>query len=359
MTTTDEQHNIKKKFNIIADARKIHIINQSRRISDNTRQYYNKVARRLLIKDKILPIDVASSKNSYYVYKAAILSYLMDTISNTIPKMDFLRKSDHQQWLTELDNLKLYLDFIDAIGLDQNKDNLAKAKNGEYRSEWAIKAESKQLTPKKSKSTRLRTLPKDWTQKIFAEAVRTKSTHVLAIATLSITGCRPIETNGVELILNADESIKVKIKGAKTHGGQYGQEYRMFDVKCETPEHLYLRDELTKNLGKLTIATDPGALCDKVSYLSRKTMPQLKEQASAYCYRHKFSGELHKSKLDTESIAMALGHSNDQSQQHYSRSYRTGTDSFSISNIKTSKNVILKNHNRFISKNTIYNSPEL
>lgn len=344
------QYDLQECFDIIANARDYHKVNKKREISEKTRENYQRTARRLLIRDKVLPINIAKSKSTYYVYKAAICSYLMDEISETLPRMDDLRKNNLLEWNEEVHKLKLCIDFLNAIGVDQNKQNLTKATFGEYESDWSKQNKSSKSTPKKSKAKRLRTLPSDWAHRIFQEAVRTNSKHVLAIATLCISGCRPQEVNGVELSLNANGSITVKINGAKRHGSKYGQEYRVFDVKSDSLAHKYLCDELTSNFGHLTIIAKAGPLCDKVSYLSKKIMPFLKEPASAYCFRHKFSGELHQSGLDTTSIAMALGHSADQSLQHYSKSGRSGASGFCISNIHSAQPVKLKNEMRALSK---------
>ncbi|WKJ88597.1 hypothetical protein QZJ86_11225 [Methylomonas montana] len=339
---TDDMHalDIQEKYKVIAEARKIHKLNQARNIRDKTRQNYNKVAKRLLIKDRVLPIDIANSKATYYVYKAAIRSHLMDAISDLVPGMDNLRKADQQRWSTEVGNLKLYLDFLNVIGVDQNKENIAKARNGQYKSDWKVKSESNEVKSKKSKSSRLKTLPKDWAQKIFQAALKSHTKHRTALATLMISGCRPEEVDGTVLSLNADRSIKVKIKGAKRHGGcMYGQELRQFDVISDSIEYEYLCAELSKNNGELTITANTGALCDKVSYLSKKAMPNLKEPASAYCFRHRFSGQLHRAGLDKELISMALGHATLRSQGYYSRSYRSGADGFCITNIQASQKV--------------------
>ncbi len=108
----------------------------------------------------------------------------------------------------------------------------------------------------------------------------------------------------------------------------------------------YLLDELKKNNGRLTVRAKPGALCDKVAYLSRRAMPQLKEQATSYCYRHRFSGALHHAGLDAESIGKSLGHIVDQSSQHYGKGYRSAATGFLISDIQAAKPVKLKNRIR-------------
>ena len=347
----DSQDIINNAFAIIANARKLHIINKDRKISEKTRQTYNRNAERLLLIDKITPIDVARTKSSYYVYKASIISYLLDKISATIPTMDSIRKLSEENWLDEVSNLRLYIDFIDAIGIDHNKLNLLKHKNGTYNSEWSLK-NKEHIKAKKSKSRRLWSLPKDWAERIFTAALESNSSHTLSLSALMITGCRPQELNGLELSLNSNGSITAKIIGAKTHDNLYGQSFRTFQIISDTVEFHYLHSELEKHGGSLTIQADAGAICDKVYYLSKKTMPQLKEAASAYCFRHRFSGDLHKLGLDNQTIGKALGHSTTTSQGHYSRSTRTGATGFSISNIDAANPVKVHSQSKNSQKQT-------
>jgi integrase len=356
MINTYEQHqlSIEDGYRIIADARNYHKINQSRDIRNKTRDYYNKVARRLLFSDRVLPVDAAKSKSSYYVYRAAVTSFVMDAISNVLPSMDALRQSNEQNWLDEVGHLKTYVDFLNTIEIDYNKEKLTAFREGTYVSDWSRNQKNSQSKNRKSKSRRLKTLPKDWSEKLFTCAIETKSKHILAIATLAISGCRPVELEStVKLILNTDQTISIEINGAKTHSGKYGQQFRRYDIKSESQEYYYLRDELKKNYGTLTVTAPAGAVCDKVSYLSRKAMPGLKENASAYCFRHRFSGNLHRLGLATYEIAKALGHCSDQSQQNYSKAYKSGANGFSIYNIVSAREVSLKNNMRARSKCSI------
>lgn len=343
----DNHRNLKSCYAIIAQCRDYHKYNQSRRISDKTRQTYNHTAERLIFKDKRLPIDSAMTKSSYYVYKAAVSSYILDKISETLPSMDGLKIQNINAWHEEIGRLKKYLDFLAVVGVDQKKEKLNEALTGNYQSKWTEKSKTIPKKPRRSKSRRLNTLPKDWNTKIFEAALKSKSRYANAIAVLSITGCRSSELsgNGVQLALNDDGKIQVTIHGAKCREGQ-GQTWRSFTIYEESIEFAYLLDELKKNNGRLTVRAKPGALCDKVAYLSRRAMPQLKEQATSYCYRHRFSGALHHAGLDAESIGKSLGHIVDQSSQHYGKGYRSAATSFLISDIQAAKPVKLKNRIR-------------
>lgn len=353
MINTYEQYqlSIEDGYRIIADAKNYHKINQRRDVCNKTREYYNKTAKRLLISDRVLPIDVAKSKSSYYVYRAAVTSFVMDAISNILPNVDALRQSNEQNWLDELGHLKTYVNFLNTIEIDYNKEKLTAFRESTYVSDWSKNQKNSQSKKRKSKSRRLKTLPKNWSVKLFACAIKTKSKHTLAIATLATSGCRPVELEyGVKLTLNTNQTISIEINGAKTHSGKYGQQFRRYDIKSESQEYYYLLDELKNNHGTLTVTAPAGPVCDKVSYLSRKAMPGLKGNASAYCYRHRFSGNLHRLGLSTDEIAKALGHCSDQSQQNYSKAYKSGAEGFSIDNIVSAREVSLKNNMRARSK---------
>jgi len=338
--------NMKDYYRIISQARALHIINKQRRICDKTRLNYQRIAERLIFKDKQLPIEYAKSKSTYYTYKAATASYILDAISQSVTNIDALKKSDSTAWEIEVNILKQYLNFLSVIGIDQDKRNLASYQNGNFQSEWSLKSnlEPKSKKSKKSKARRLKTLPKDWTFRLFNYALKSNTKHILAIATMAISGCRPQELAfGVELSLNEDQSISVLIHGAKTHNGLYGQAFRSFHIEDDSVEFRYLHEQLQSKHNGLIVTADPGAICDKIAYLSRKAIPQLKEVATAYCYRHRFSGSLHHAGLDTQLIAKALGHSTDQSQQQYSTAFRTGAIGFKICNIKSARPIKAKN----------------
>lgn len=344
---------ISECYAIIAQARAFHVINRKRKISDKTKVSYQRIAKRLIFSERKLPIDCAKTKSTFYTYKAAVVSYILDEISKSIPVMDSLKKSNIKEWESEVIKLKRCIDFLSVVGVDQDKQNLIAYKNGNFKSQWTEKNQStKHKNIRRSKSKRLKNLPRDWSQRLFICALQSKSKHTLAVAVLAISGCRPAElAYGVELSLSADQSIHVHVFGAKTRDdGIYGQAYRCFDVKSDSVEYGYLVDQLRSNQGRLVVKADPGALCDKVSYLSKKVMPQLKEPATAYCFRHRFSGSLHHAGINSGSISQALGHCSDQSMQHYSSSYRSSASGFSIRNIQSARPVRSKNVERAMAK---------
>lgn len=341
MECVDNQ-DIKLSFSIVAKARDFHKYNKQRQASDKTKSAYQKIAERLIFTEKCFPVDVAKTKSTYYVYKAAVSSYILDQISKTLPRLDAIRKSDFNVWQAEVKKLAQYIDFLDEVGVDIHKDRLREALDGSYESLWSKK--SLNHTQKKSKSKRLKTLPKNWVARIIDLAIKSNSKHVDAISVLAACGCRPQELSlGVELSLNPDGSIKFLINGAKTRNGQYGQQWRSFSIASDSIEFQHLYGRLVENNGSLVVKADAGAVCDKVSYLSRRSMPQLREAATTYCFRHRFSASLHQLNLETSEIAQALGHCADQSQQHYSKAFRTSASGFKINYIESFQEVKCKN----------------
>jgi integrase len=344
----------KECYSIIASARNLHKINRSRKISDATKYQYKRNAERLIFELKKLPIDAAKSKSSYYVYKASVISYLLDKVSETISDLDKLKSTDHQAWLNEVKKLKKCLEIIEVIGIDQEKNNLLAHRNGLFKSSWSCKENAISVKTKKSKSRQLKKLPINWSERILVQAIKSNSSHAMAIALLAISGARPVEVSlGIKLMLNSDGSINVKIRGSKSHEGKYGQSFRSFDINNDSIEIKFLRKQLQPHPEGFVITAEAGALCDSVTYFSRKCMPQLKQPATAYCFRHRFSGSLHHAGLDAELIAQALGHCSDQSQAYYSSSYRSGADGFVIHNIQAARPVNLKNLKRTIAKQSI------
>lgn len=339
------KNELKELYKIITKAREYHKYNLSRNVAEKTRKTYNKIAERLIFIDKCLPVDCDVSKSSYYVYKAAFLSFLLDKISDTVPGLDKLKSTNIDEWKKQANKLIQYVELIDVIGIDVNKENLNKSIVGDYKSVWSKKEKNTKRTHKNSKAKRLKTLPKNWAAKIFQAAIDSHTPFCDVIAVMSITGCRPQEAGyGISLSLCDDGSIDFSINGAKTNGGVYGQEWRSFSVHSESAEFEHLVNRLKISNGKMVVKANSGAICDKVTYLSKKCMPQLKTPATAYCYRHRFSGTLHGLGLDTEAISMALGHCTNASQVYYSSSFRTGDTGFKIFNIKSEKQVKMKNN---------------
>jgi len=279
------------------------------------KQYYEIVSR--LNRIKKTPIEHCSSKNTFYLYRAA-WSYVY---SNEIDKS--LKKLKHIRSDTEL------IEMIKTIGInlkklkmfppDYNFKNIKLSELGLYTSAWQ---NVKDLAPpSKSKKSQTRKLPTGWQKKIFQQAICQNSKYLDAIAVLSISGCRPSEVeHGVGLqLLDEDNCIKVIIKSRKTHDGKFGQEFRSFIVFSNSVEHLHLTKKMEGSNGELFVKVDKSKnLSEAIRKLSKVVFSRASWNVSPYNYRHFFCSNLKALKKCREDIAVVMGHSNDKSQRFYS-----------------------------------------
>lgn len=197
---------------------------RKREPTEETKRQYHQVIGRLNKLDKT-PISHCTTKNTFYLYRAA-WSYVHSTrIANNLKLIATINSIEELFNITN--EIKQDLEKLKLFPPDCNFENIKKAENGLYRSEW--QDVKNQAPPSKSKKFQTNKLPCDWQDKIFQKALRQNSRYLDAIATLSLSGCRSAELeNGIGLQLQEDQSIKVIIRSKKTHGGQYGQELRAF-----------------------------------------------------------------------------------------------------------------------------------
>lgn len=295
----------------------------------STNQYY-------LIVDRLnalgkTPISHCTTKNSFYAYRAA-WSYVYSTrIANNLKLTEEINTEEELIEVSE--KIKFDLEKLKLFPPDCNFENLKKAEQGLYRSEWQ---DVKNLAPtSKSKKFQTNKLPSEWQNKIFQQALRQDSKYLDALGVLSISGCRPAELeNGIGLQLQDDLSIKVIIRSKKTHGGQYGQELRAFTVDSNSVEHAYLVNRMQTNNGDLYVSIDKSKnLSEAVRKLGKAVFPKMQLNISPYNYRHAFSSNLKGVKADREDVAKVLGHCNDKSQRFY-MSGKKGKGGFKIKEIQ-------------------------
>lgn len=293
------------------------------------KQYYA-IVDRLNELDKT-PVSHCTTKNTFYLYRAA-WSYVYSTrIYNNLKLSDAIKSIDELIYISK--EIKQDLDKLKLFPPDCNFENIKKAECRLYRSEWQ---DVKNLAPpSKSKKFQTNKLPSDWQDKIFQKALRQNSKYLDAIATLSLSGCRPAELeNGIGLQLQEDQSIKVIIRSKKTYGGKYGQQLRTFSINSKSVEYVYLINRLQLNGGDLYVSIDKSKnLSEAVRKLSTAVFPMIQLKISPYNYRHAFSANLKGVHIDREGVALSLGHCSDSSQRFYA-SGKKGRGGFEIKEIQ-------------------------
>jgi len=322
-------------------------------IQEKTLHDYAVTVKRLLIKDQ-LPITAAKTKGTYYKYRAAWIGYFANEIRSDLIRIEEHKKTDFERWKKEVEDIKATLVYFEKVKPDTEGKNLqlaldydAALKAGitpqfEYSNEWREKAKREKIeNQKRDLKARTRKLPKGWRNKIFQGAVDKGSKHLLAIAVMSCTGCRPQEFyNGIDISLDEKKkAIKFKILSAKRKGESV--EFREFSIQdTHSLAFRYIQSQLffqRKNTIKLQ-GINLKALAADITRTSKKYF-KLKDQIAPYCFRHAFSGDVHTIGLSAEGIAQVLGHSSDRTQSYYSHSTKHSSGRFSIQDIGSTEPV--------------------
>ena len=176
------------------------------------------------------------------------------------------------------------------------------------------------------------------------------------IATLILTGCRPVEFScrlGIEVsIADVDTAKRLtfKIHGAKTATKKgisveaKGQAIRQITLGCHSPEALWLHRHISRSAenrlvfgqaaapyslsGKvLSIAEQERLLTNslgkRVKKIASRAFPRLKHNVTPYVFRHSFADALRtEGRFDEQARAAALGQQSTRTLGHYGGSNR-------------------------------------
>lgn len=176
------------------------------------------------------------------------------------------------------------------------------------------------------------------------------------IATLILTGCRPVEFScrlGIEVSIADVDSTKrlaFKIHGAKTATKKElsvepkGQAVRQITLGCHSPEALWLHRHISRtgeNRLVFSQAAAPSSLSGKVlsvaeqerlltnslgkrvRKIASRAFPRLKHNVTPYVFRHSFADALKtEGRFDEQARAAALGQQSTRTLGHYGGSNR-------------------------------------
>ena len=320
-------------------------------IQQKTLHDYKIIVKRLLINNQ-LPIQAATSKGTYYKYRAAWVGYFANDIRSDLIRIEDHKQNDLERWKEEVEAIKSTLTYFDKVKADPERKHLQLAleyetaiKAGitprfEYSNEWREKAKDEKIEKqRRGLKTRTRKLPKEWRNKLFSGAVEKGSKNLLAIAVMSCTGCRPQELFNTINIQWVEEkkAIQFEILSAKRKGEKF--EFRKFIIQDkDSLAFRYIQSQLffhRKNEIKLQ-GINIKAVAADIDRTSKKYF-KLKEQITPYCFRHAFSGDLHNVGLSAEGIAQALGHTSDRTQAYYSHSKKHSSGRFLIQDIESTE----------------------
>ena len=339
-------------FEIIRQARNT-IKNLDNFKSDNTRTDYSKIFDRLVDANKT-PIEHAKTKNSFYKYRAAWIYGWSRFLVQLLRDADRQQKVNDVDWFDTIEEIRT----VNLMLADYPPDQKHQNKELGVKSLWAEKEAyiKKQglVIKNNSKRKTIKRLPPDWRNKIFTRAIEKKSKYADAVATLSLTGCRPAEIEKGVVFEIYNEELKVTISGAKTHDGKFGSPTRSFVMSEDSLAFEHIRDLCITGGGSFTVIAKAKAIGDAVSLLAKDTKLT---KSSAYSFRHQMSADLKAGGFATESVAKVLGHCTDRSQTYYSAASGKGGGR-NISSIE-GREPVMKNKMAFDALNNKGNDPTL
>ena len=176
------------------------------------------------------------------------------------------------------------------------------------------------------------------------------------IATLILTGCRPVEFSsrlGIEVSIadvDAAKRLAFKINGAKTATKKEilveakGQAIRQITLGCHSPEALWLYCHISRSGENNLVLRQAAAPCSssgkvlsiaeqerlltnslgkRIKKIASRTFPRLKHNVTPYVFRHAFADALRtEGRFDEQARAAALGQQSTRTLGHYGGSNR-------------------------------------
>lgn len=310
------QDQVERGFALIRNARAAISALPERKLSDKTRQKYQSLFATMTQANQ-RPEQIAGTRRSYYVYRAALNYVVPGLIRERLQAADRAFKAKAgTDWWDQVLTLRRLLGLLQQYSPDPERENLTQG----IRSPIPIPRGKS-----RSKRSGLKTLPDDWRTTFWA-GVPDNSMYRAAIAISILTGVRPAElVSGVKVARGRGNTLVVTIRGAKTQGGKYGQAARQLTIASDTPMAQYLRRQIGDAEAKTVKVRDARLFGNQVSAYSRKCWPKREAHVSPYTFRHQFAADL-KAAGDPDAVSLALGHAVADTAQHYgtSRQARAG-----------------------------------
>lgn len=291
------------------------LITQARELVKNwevpslaTMQQYEAATKRLR-KKVCWPEEYAQTKRGYYYYRAALVATILASIQKNLVTINRLQKANDPAWLINCRQLEKPLRILTRYPPDQEGRHV----ESEIKSRWNAKGK---VPRSNAKRKGLGGLPPNW-RALFWKTFPEESPHRLALAILSLTGCRPSElVKGVSVELDDEGNLRITIAGTKTHGGVYGQEYRQLTLEPSGNEARALLHSVEANDILRVVIKNAKALSEAIRRHSKKLWPRRKYVVSPYSFRNQLSADLKNDHSPAE-VAMIMGHSVCRTQQYY------------------------------------------
>jgi integrase len=327
---TPTEADIQRGFALVRNAREALTALPERRLSEGSRKKYESLFSRMREIGR-KPEEIAGTRASFYVYRAAMNYGLVAEIQGVLRAADRHAKSkDRGAWWAEVLRLREMLALLRRYLPDPAGERV---KSGEKATVTPPRGKSQ------SKRTGLKRLPDDWRER-FWRAVPQNSKYRMAIAASIVTGVRPAElVKGVDVRATPNGDLTFDIRGAKTQGGRYGQVARRLTVEAPGIVGDFIRRAL-EGVPSIKVRVDDARLFgNQVSAFGRKCWPRKEERISPYSMRHQFAADL-KASVDPDAVSLALGHAVADTAQHYGTARQSKKGGAKLLAVETTRELV-------------------
>lgn len=233
--------------------------------------------------------ELATKKNSYRQYKAALNNFIEKQYEASID----LKKKYLLELLTAINTILQKPYLLPGITLNRKKPELALARKYDRKNE-------------------INDLPIDWQDVIFKNASE-KMKPVLA--TLEATGCRPEELEKGIFMKRHGNDIYIRIQNAKISG------YRDIRVQTNTLSSKFLMNYIDQQKQDVIEIRKDKTTLSQYFRDKRKYMSEDFKSITPYYYRYQKATDLmklcEKRLIDESVVSMALGHLDKKTKLNY------------------------------------------
>lgn len=247
-----------------------------------------------------------SSTRTRAVYRAAWRHEIDLELRVLLEMLGDDRSGSHDHVLSKISD---HVETLEA--LDEESENFAKAAR-----EVSRVTGKKNNQKRKTKRSSLQMLPADCDLQILnaVRKSRRKCPHEKALQVLFMTGVRPAELEIGVHVRRLEDTLRFTITGAKRSVlSKSGQDYRIMDFPADHP----LAKGLAVKGPEVVSVANAKRLTDTVRWYVEKLWPDLRTKVSAYSFRHRFASILKQADEPVKTIAKAMGHQAEVSQQVY------------------------------------------
>lgn len=298
---------VKRGFALVRAARAILDGLPPRKVSAATCKKYEGLYANMVKQGK-MPEQIAKTRRSYYVYRAATNFMVPQLLADCLRAADRAFKAkDGDRWWGLIQDARASLGILQRYAPDPNRARLIS------------REKSSVPVPRgknRSKRVGLSKLPTDWRERFWG-VVSKRSVYRAAIAATMLTGVRPAElVSGIKVELGENGELIFTIRGAKTQGGLYGQQARQLTISSDSEMAVYLGSIVERSGPQVVKISDARLLGNQISAYSKKCWPRHDIRISPYSFRHQFAADL-KAAGDADAVSLALGHAVADTAQHY------------------------------------------